>query len=144
MSPAVFSQNELQMIVVGRCGENQLQSGWHERETDGRSGIPYRASGPDGTLVLSVRQDARKLHMLLSGPVGIAGRPIDARIIFNSKKFALPIGIDHWVHRSFAVEITRPLLQVRFQVANPVIPDLILANGDPRKLGIFLSAIWTE
>ncbi|MBI1293144.1 hypothetical protein GC173_18210 [bacterium] len=140
----IATHPDLQMIVVGRCGEGQLLTGWHEREADGRSGLPFRASGPDASLVLRVRQEATRLNLLVSGPVGIAGRPVDARIIFNNRKFEMPVGIDHWVYRSFPLEVHRPLLQVRIQVASPVIPDLVLANGDPRKLGVFLSAIWSE
>ena len=140
----VSTHPDLQMIVVGRCGEGQLLSGWHERENDGRSGLPYRASGPEATLVLRVQETATVLHLLVSGPVGIAGRPVDGRIIFNNRKFEVPLRVDHWVLRSYPLEVNRPLLQVRFQIASPVIPDLVLANGDPRKLGIFLSAIWSE
>jgi hypothetical protein len=140
----IATHPELPMIVVGRCGENQLLSGWHEREADGRSGVPFRASGPDASLVLRVHQEARHLYVLLSAPVGISGRPTEARIIFNTRKHALPVEIDHWVLRRYPLQVVRPLLQVRIQVASPVIPDLVIANGDPRKLGIFLSAIWAE
>jgi hypothetical protein len=134
----------LPFVVVGRCGEVQLESGWHEREQDGRNGIPYRATSPDAFLSLRAIPGATRLHLLVSGPVGIAQRPIDARIIFNRKKFELPIFIDHWAHRHYPLEVTKGTVQVRFKVAEPVIPDLMIGNGDPRRLGIYLSAIWME
>jgi hypothetical protein len=134
----------LPYIVVGRAGERQLLQGWHEREADGRNGIPYRASAPEGELVLEAVPGATKLHVLVSAPVGLAGHPLEGRIVFNKQKFALPLAIDHWMHRVFPLESKRDVLQVRLYLKEGIVPDSILHNGDPRKLGVFLSAIWQE
>ncbi|CAN5423499.1 hypothetical protein BH09SUM1_BH09SUM1_03780 [soil metagenome] len=131
-------------IVVGRYGELQLEKGWHEREADGRFGIPYRASGAEADIVLRAVPGAQRLNLLVSGPVGVVGHPLEVRLVFNRKKFELPLPIDGWVLRSFPLEVKRETLKIRVEMSSPIVPDLILRNGDARPLGLFLSAIWQE
>ena len=135
----------LPLIVVGRCGESQLVQGWHEREQDGRFGIPYCASGASARLALRAIDNPRWLCLLLSAPVGLTTRGVLApRITFNKKRHELPLQLDSWVLRSFKLEPRKAFIEVRFEVPDAVVPDAVLKNGDARKLGVFLSAIWQE
>lgn len=131
-------------VVVGRFGENQLVAGWHEREEDGRYGIPYRAAGAEATLYLRRSPTARRIYILLSGPVGLRRAPLDGRLIIDRKKHQLPLAIDGWVLRTYPIETEKEALRVRFLLPEPAVPDAVLNNGDVRPLGWFLSAIWQE
>lgn len=145
MSSAISPLHEARhaAVIVGRLGEQQFVEGWHERELDGRYSIPYRASSGSALIVLRGVEGARRLNLLLSAPVGLHGEPFKAHLTFNQEKVAVPLSLDQWVFRSFPLEITQELLQIRVE-APAVIPDQVLGNGDARPLGIFLSAIWQE
>lgn len=135
----------LPAIVVGALGESQLADGWHDRERDGRYGIPFRAAGERGVLHLRRTPGSRQLLLIVSGAASLApGRRLDGRIIINSRKYELPLEIDNWVLRRYPIESSRAVLEVRLELANPPVPDRVLHNGDARRLGWFLSAIWQE
>lgn len=131
-------------IVVGRHGEGQLRGGWHDRERDGRHGVPFHACGREGALELARLPDATRLSLILNGPVGLAQGPLVGRVTVNGRRFELPLEVDAWVLRRYPLESGRPVLQVRLELESPPIPDNVLHNGDTRELGWMLSAIWQE
>lgn len=131
-------------IIVGKAGERQMLEGWHERERDGRFGIPYRASTASGSIVLKRIPGSQNLNMILSGPVPLHGGKMDGRIIVNRRKYELPLAVDIWVFRSYPIESSRDMLEITFQIDNPVVPGNVIGNGDSRQLGWFLSAVWQE
>lgn len=131
-------------IIVGRAGENQLLEGWHERETDGRYGIPYRAATEDGRLKLRWRSTSKTLNLIVSGPLALHGGEMNGYLIVNRQKYELPLRVDTWVLRSFAIEHEGPELNVRLYLKEVIVPDHVLHNGDARRLGWYLSAVWQE
>lgn len=131
-------------IVVGRHGERQLVEGWHDRERDGRNGVAYRAGGESAMLELARLRGATSIHLLVSGPIGLTGASLDGRITINGRRFKLPLAVDSWVLRVYTLETSRSRLMIRLELPNAPVPDRILGNGDPRKLGWFLSAVWQE
>ena len=133
-------------IIVGRVGENQLAEGWHERETDGRYGIPYRSTTDDGHLRLRRRPGATRLYTILTGPVSLHGGRMHGYMIVNRQKYELPLKVDTWVLRSFDIDPDPQAtdLHVRLYLKDPIVPDHVLHNGDARKLGWYLSAIWQQ
>ncbi|MCC5874816.1 MAG: hypothetical protein JJU11_01230 [Candidatus Sumerlaeia bacterium] len=131
-------------IVIGRHGERQLMDGWHERERDGRCDVSYRAGKEAATLELARLRGAKKIHLVLSGPIGLTSAPLDGRITINGRRHELPLAVDSWVLRVYPLETSRSQLSIRLELPNAPIPDQILKNGDARKLGWFLSAIWQE
>ncbi len=131
-------------IVVGRYGENQLGEGWHERETDGRYGIPYRASSHDATLVLRREQNANTLHILMSGSLGLAPAGLEGAVRIGERLFPMKLSADAWVLRKIPLVDLGETLEIRFLMPNPIIPDYVIHNGDARALGWFLTAIWQE
>lgn len=139
-----MSAAHLPVIVVGKMGESQMLEGWHERERDGRNGIPYRASRRDSTIVLRRDFRMRRLGILLSGPVALHGEPMDGRVVINRRKYELPLGVDAWVIRSFPIETRREILKIHIILEHPIVPDAILNNGDARELGWYISAVWQE
>ncbi len=132
-------------IVVGSVGEEQLVEGWHAREVDGRAGIPYRAGNGRAVLVLRRQTDARRLWLLISGPVGLTGSPIEGRAHVEGRRHQLPLAVDAWVLRRYPLEPAgENLLRIELTLPEPPIPDRILGNGDVRALGWYLGAAWQE
>ncbi len=131
-------------IVVGRQGEEQLLKGWHERERDGRHGIAYRSSTEDGLLVLRRHPEATRLNLILSGPVPLHGGVMRGYLIVNRQKHELPLAVDTWVLRSYPNPTEGDDIQVRLYLKDPIVPDNVLHNGDARRLGWYLSAIWQD
>lgn len=131
-------------IVVGRFGEEQMLRGWHERERDGRYGIPYRSSTDDGMLVLRRRPNTGKLWVLISGPVALHGGNMAGYLIIDRQKYELPLTADIWALRDFPIISDDPILRVRLYLRSPIVPDRLLHNGDARQLGWYLSAVWQE
>lgn len=132
-------------IVVGRHGESQLLTGWHDREIDGRSGVAYRASGEVAMLELLRQQGTGELRVLLSGPVGLTeSRALIGRLTVNGRRHEVPLAVDAWVLRVFPLESHRDRLTIRLELPDAPVPDHVLSNGDARRLGWFLSAIWQQ
>ncbi len=144
MSTTQLVSPKLSAIVVGKFGENQMVRGWHEREEDGRYGIPYRAASGEAVLYLKHPPEATRLHVLLSGPVGLKGQALDGRIIIDKKKYQLPLDVDGWVLRTYPIDVMKDALRVRLTLPDPVVPDAVLHNGDARALGWYVSAVWQE
>ncbi|MCC7392015.1 hypothetical protein IT571_06610 [Candidatus Sumerlaeota bacterium] len=144
MSTTQVVNPRLSSIVVGKFGENQMVKGWHEREVDGRSGIPYRASGGESVFYLKHPPLATKLYLLLSAPVGLRSTPLDGRIVIDKLKYQLPLAVDGWVLRTFPIECAKQAIRIKLMISDPVVPDTVLHNGDARALGWFLSAVWQE
>lgn len=144
MSTTQVVNPRLSCIVVGKLGESQMIRGWHEREQDGRNGIPYRASGGESVFYLKHPPLATKLHLILSGPIGLRKTPLDGRIIIDKLKYQLPLSVDGWVLRTFPIESAKEAIRVRLIISDPVVPDTVLHNGDARALGWFFSAAWQE
>lgn len=136
----------LPAIVVGRFGEHQLRTGWHERQTDGRNGIPFVATTAEAELLLQPAPGARTLQLLLSGPVGLAGNPLEGNLSIAGNDHPLRLTVDTWVWRSVALppDPDDQHWKIRLRMPRPVVPDTILHNGDGRRLGWYLSAIWQE
>lgn len=140
MSAPAFSS-----ILVGTYGEGQLGDGWHERERDPRSGIPFRASDREATFVLKRTPGARGLHFLLSGPCGMSNQPLRGSVRMGSHDHRLLVTVDGWVWRSFPLPPSdEETLEVTLATYEPVVPDKHLQNGDDRLIGWFVSAIWQE
>lgn len=131
-------------IAVGINDAAGFREGWHERQRDGRAEIPYRATGKTATIHLDILPGARSLHLLLAAPCGLAGESIVGTLhVGNAPAVPLRIDCDVFVLRT--VPIPRGTVgetMIHFTVANPIVPDRILRNGDGRTLGFYLSAVW--
>lgn len=131
-------------LVVGRFGEYQLLKGWHERETDGRYGIPYRAASAEAYLELKRVPDARTLFLILSGPAGLAPAGLEGAVRIGERLFPVKLTSDIWVLRQLPLVDHEDTLKLWFLMGKPVVPDHVLKNGDARALGWYLSAAWQE
>jgi len=131
-------------IVVGRIGQNQLLDGWHERQTDGRNGIVYRASGGESRLLLSRLPGAKWLHLIVSAPVDLMGGESAGTVSINRRSYDLSLWHDAWVLRSFPLQTNKDVLEIHFTWTQRIVPDRILGNGDLRELSFYLTAAWQE
>lgn len=135
----------LSSIVIGCFGEELLRDGWHEREHDGRSGIPYRACGGIGTLALRRVPGARGLHLLVSGPSGLSYNPLRGMVRICGAEHRMLLTVDAWVWRSFPLPPQgTDSLEIELCASEAIVPHHHLRNGDARSLGWFLSAVWQE
>ena len=133
------------VVAAGLNDAGHFQEGWHERSRDGRAPIPFRACGRTGSIHLRHVQVARRLHILMSAPVGVAGRPISGTAHICGERHALILEVDAWVLRTFDLPADAgPILTVSFSCDDPVVPDNVLRNGDGRELGWYVSAIWQD
>jgi hypothetical protein len=124
-------------------GAGHFLAGWHERTRDGRAAIPYRASAAEGALRLARVPGAKRVHVLLSAPVGVAGRALTGAIAINDTRHALRLDVDAWVLRTFPIPANAgDELAITFHADTPVIPDELLRNGDGRALGWYVSIVW--
>ena len=122
-----------------------MREGWHEREVDGRCGIPYRASGREATLTIKRVQGARGLHLLISGPCGLSNQPLRGSVRMGNLDHRLLVTVDAWVWRSFPLPPgDDETLEVTIVTYEPIVPDKHLKNGDARVIGWFVSAVWQE
>lgn len=131
-------------IAVGINDATSFGDGWHERQRDGRAEIPYRATGKSATIHLRILPEARTLHLLLAAPCGLAGESIVGTLhVGDAPAVPLRIECDVFVLRNIPIpRDSAGETMLHFSVANPVVPDRILRNGDGRTLGFYLSAVW--
>lgn len=131
-------------VIVGRFAEDQLVSGWYDRQRDGRTQIAYRGCGGRGELFLKRKPRAAMLNLILSGPLALYKQGLRGYLFIGRHKFELPLYVDSWVYRSFPILSESEILHVRLEHPEPAVPDQILRNGDTRPLAWYLSAIWQE
>ena len=132
-------------IIAGSIGEEQFVEGWHHREEDPRNGMAYRPGTGRSIFVLRRKPGAERLWLLLSGPVALAGRPLEGRVRIDGRRHQLPLAVDAWVLRRYPIDPRRgETLRVELILPEPAIPDRTLSNGDLRPLGWYLSAAWQE
>lgn len=133
------------IVAVGLNDPGHFGEGWHERTRDGRAPIPYRACGRAGAITMRRGPGARRLHVLLSAPVGVGGKPVAGAITVGGERHELTVGSDAWVLRSFPLPaVPDGVLRVSFSCDQPVVPDRFLHNGDGRELGWYVSAVWQD
>lgn len=85
------------------------------------------------------------MHVLLSAPVGVAGRGFTGTISIDGGKRPLEVGVDAWVLRSFDLPPGEAgTLDVTFSCDDPIVPDEFLHNGDGRSIGWYISAVWQD
>lgn len=133
-------------VVAGINDATCLRDGWHERERDGRCGIAYRAAGERGALEVGRQASAGRLWCLISGPRGLAEEALQGEIIIGGQSHKLQLDADLWVLRSFPLPEGEPgaPLRIELRLPDPPCPDRVLHNGDGRRLGWFVSALWQE
>lgn len=124
-------------------GAGHFLEGWHERTRDGRAAIPYRASARDGAIHIARVIGAKKVHLLLSAPVGVAKHALSGHLVINDVRHPLSLDVDAWVLRSFPIpQADGDVLRIELHADTPVIPDEFLRNGDGRALGWYVSIVW--
>ncbi|MDX2176844.1 MAG: hypothetical protein SF028_10270 [Candidatus Sumerlaeia bacterium] len=135
-------------LVVGLNDSACLGGGWHERERDGRCGLPYRATGPSAELRLAPAPGARGLALLVAAPVDLLGAPARGALLIEAGAVPLraPLELRHdgWVLRRFPLKDPRGVIAIRLEADRAIVPDHALRNGDGRALGWFVSAVWQE
>jgi hypothetical protein len=134
--------------AAGANDHPHFAEGWHVRERDGRCGIPYRACGARAVLVLARQSGARRVQVLMSGPRGLAHADLTGALEVEDAKGSvasrtrLHLGADLWVVRSLELPAGEGPIRLVFHADAPVCPEEVLGNGDPRRLGWFVSAAW--
>ena len=146
------------MLVVGVNDYPHLMDGWHERTVDARNGVVHRAGGPEARMQLALPaagmeaaegeagRDPRRLHVLMSGPVGLmpGGRLLGTVTLGGVATHPLELDMDAWVVRVFDIpgECAGGRLEVVLRLPDAPSPDALLRNGDARRLGWYVSAAW--
>ncbi|MCB2153631.1 hypothetical protein KQI84_01995 [bacterium] len=131
--------------LAGRNDHPHYESGWHERERDGRCGVVYRAGRKESVLRLRRREGAKRLCLLISGPRGLVEDTLRGTLQINESCIDLELDADVWTIREVELpEDESDELRVLLTLPGAPCPDEVLHNGDPRRLGWFLSAAWQE
>ena len=133
------------------------REGWHARAEDGRSGVTYRWTGAAAAFRLAVPAAAKALHVLVSGPALLTGRPVPLTLYAGDACLgciADAAASDTWTIARFALDNLAPPpdgREIGFSirpeepgaVGGPAlfVPDRYLHNGDFRPLGIMVAAI---
>lgn len=136
-------------LVAGENDYPHFAEGWHERTADGRCAVEYRsAAGREGIIVLRRASSATRVVLLLSGPRGLVTEVLRGTISVNGAEVPLQLDADLWVIR----EVPLPpadtqgddRLEIRLVLPDPPCADDVLHNGDTRRLGWYVSAVWQE
>jgi hypothetical protein len=132
-------------ILVGMNDGSFFRRGWHERERDGRTDIPVRAMGDEAEIFWPARPERGGLmRLLISAPVSLIGEPATGSITFGDTRMPLRIEFEGWFVRTVMVPADGMVGHVRLTCDNPVVPDQVLRNGDGRRIGWRVSALWIE
>jgi len=135
------------MVITGWNDHPHFGGGWHERERDGRIGVPYRSANGCGVINLRRGPTARSLMVLMSGPRGLATDALVGRVLVDGEAHACRLDVDSWVLRTFPLpplDAKDAVLSVVFELDGPPRADDTLHNGDYRPLGWYVSAVWLE
>jgi len=125
------------------CGE-----GWHERTTDGRFGLVYRATGRRAEFFLDLAGGDVELVALLSASTSLCGGAMRGELLAEGKLLgAFTLDTENWVLRRFVFADATPGRHCfTWIVHNPFIPNEVLRNGDYREMGVYVGSVgpWTR
>ncbi len=131
------------LILAGVNDRSVFDEGWYGLEKS-PEGILYRASLPNSTIMIPIKNSSMLLTFLLAGRPEHTGEPLSFTIMSNDSTIAdFQLTTNHWTTRQVDVSLNNEQL-IHLKVKNPWSPDNIYKNGDVRSLGILLSAIRIE
>lgn len=132
--------------AVGRIEFEAFAAGWHAQQFDARCGVPYRAADGCGTVRLARQRGAHRICVLLSGPAGIGrGGAASGEIEVDGRAHPVELRGDWWCVRRVPLAAGgEEEVSVRFRLRDAPCPDDVLHNGDLRRLGWYVSAVWQE
>lgn len=132
-------------LIAGTNDYPHFAAGWHERQTDGRCGVRYRAANGTGHVVLRRHRGAASVCALLSGARGLRDTPLAGTVVVDGEVYEVALDADLWVLRRFPLRKgTGETVSLLFDMPGAPCPDEVLGNGDGRRLGWFVAAVWQE
>lgn len=136
------------MIVFGKNESRYLRDGWHEREVDGRVNFPYRSTMQEAGILLHILPHTKYIFLLIAAPVSLLDSEqvgtlslLKDQSVITEKKIIR--NHDQW--NLEMLEITGNITgeaNLKIKSNSVGIPDKVLHNGDQRKMGWMVSAIW--
>jgi len=136
------------MIVFGKNESRYLREGWHEREVDGRVNFPYRSTMQVAEILMKILPETKYVFLLLAAPVSLLDSEQVGTIALaeNQKVIAekkITRNHDQWKLEVLEIpEIFTGEAHLKIRSNSVGIPDKVLHNGDQRKFGWMVSAIW--